>query len=73
MIESVLKGNHPVLTADLINVFLFAEGTKMFNTKTVEELISGYQDPLLKAAKALGYVTDDTFSLINGVDLNIKY
>jgi hypothetical protein len=68
MIDSVTKGSFPTLTADAVNLLFAVFRIKMFVTKTVDELISGYVDPLLVAAKALGYVTDDTFSLLNGVN-----
>ena len=43
--------------------------TKLFITKTVGELISGYQDPLMALAKMFlpEVIKDDKFSLINGV------
>ena len=40
-----------------------------FITKTVEEIVSGYPDPLLKIAKILDPSLDSNFSILNGVSL----
>ena len=51
---------------DALNAIFFVFGVKPFNTKTVNELVEGYTDPLLKMAKFFG-AKDDTFSLLKGV------
>jgi hypothetical protein len=57
----------PAMVDDLLRLF----NTKLFLTKTVGELISGYQDPLMALAKLFlpEVIKDDKFSLINGVIL----
>ena len=69
MIEVGLQGKYQDLTAEAINLIFKIFRTKIFITKTVEELITGYEDPLLKIAKKYlpNVVTDDKFSMLNGV------
>ena len=71
MIDSALKGTHETLKAEVLNLFLKTAGIKLFNTRTVKELISGYVDPLMTMAKLAGYADTDVFSLLNGVSFNI--
>ena len=44
-------------------------GSEIFISKTVNELISGYHDPLMSIAKTIlpNLIRDDKFSLNNGV------
>jgi len=74
LVETSLKGKFKDLTAEGINIFFKLYGTKIFETKTVQELISGYKDPLLTLGKIFtpNIVKDDTFSMINGVS-NLPY
>ncbi len=69
MIEGSLKGNLQNFTAEGINLIFKLFGTKIFITKTVKELISGYKDPLLTIAKQIipNVVKSDLFSMLNGV------
>lgn len=69
LIESAMINGSSILTAPGINSAFFVLRTKIFETKTVKELISGYKDPLLTMAKIFvpGVVKDDHFSLINNV------
>ena len=63
----------PVIAPEAVNSMLKLFKTKLFITKTAGELISGYEDPLMKMAKTFlpKVIKDDKFSLLNGV--NIKF
>jgi hypothetical protein len=54
---------------EIIQLILDAYDTELFVTHTVGELITGYEDPLLKIAKAFlpNLVKDTKFSILNGV------
>lgn len=70
MIESATNSNSQVLGPALVNTLLGFLDTKLFVTRTVGELISGYTDPLMFLAKTFvpKLVKDDKFSLLNGVN-----
>jgi hypothetical protein len=69
MIEFSTHGHSKTVEPLAIDLLLKLFGTELFLTKTVEELISGYQDPLMAMAKTFlpAVVKDDKFSLLNGV------
>lgn len=54
--------DHPVL-ANLISSYMRSQGEGLFVTRTVGELLWGYQDGLLKALKLLQPQLDDVFGL----------
>lgn len=58
------------LVPGMVNDLLKLLGTKLFETKTVKELIGGYKDPLMALAKMFEpeLIKDDEFSLVNGVN-----
>lgn len=68
MIEQASRSRFSELGPTLVNTLLAFLNTKLFLTKTVGELISGYKDPLMELAKAFmpQIIKDDKFSLING-------
>lgn len=72
MIEQTARSRFKELGPTLVNTLLAFLGTKLFETKTVGELISGYKDPLMELAKTFlpKIIKDDKFSLLNGVNLN---
>ena len=74
MVEVASKMHSKELVPSLVNDLLKLLGVKLFETKTVKELISGYKDPLMALAKMFepGLIKDDEFSLINGV-FNLIY
>jgi hypothetical protein len=53
----------------LINLVLKLSNSKLFVKKTIKELISGYDDPLLTIANTFfpNMVKNKKFSLLNGV------
>ena len=54
---------------DFINGVYFALDVKPFTTKTVDEIIEGYSDPLLKIAQLIDKnIKDDKFGLLFGVN-----
>jgi hypothetical protein len=63
----------PVIAPEAVNAMLKLFKTKLFVTKTAGELISGYEDPLMKMAKTFlpKVIKDDKFSLLNGVSITI--
>lgn len=68
MINSIMKNDDSDFTATGINSLLNLQNIKLFVTKSVKELIAGYEDPLMKLAKNFGAnVTQTKFSLINEV------
>jgi hypothetical protein len=73
MIENTLKSNN-IIEMMLTNELFKVLKTKLFISKTVKELISGYADPLMSMAHILSpnKVKDDKFSLLNGVYIH-KY
>ena len=68
MIENILKSKN-ILTILMINKLFKTLRTKLFITKTVKELLSGYEDPLMEMAHILNpnLVKDGKFSLLNEV------
>ncbi|KAM4635702.1 lysosome membrane protein 2c [Polymixia lowei] len=54
--------NHPVM-ANLISSYMKSLGEGLFTTRTVGELLWGYEDGLLKALKVLDPELDDVFGL----------
>jgi hypothetical protein len=56
------------LGPDVANLLFDFLGTTLFVTKSVGELIAGYEDPLMALAKQFlpQLIKDDTFSLVNG-------
>ena len=68
LIETSMHLNSKVIAPELVNLMLKALNTKLFVTKTVGELISGYKDPLMSLAKRFlpKLITSDEFSIING-------
>lgn len=71
MIEQTARSRFKELGPSLVNTLLAFLGTKLFETKTVGELISGYKDPLMELAKTFlpKIIKDSKFSLLNGVNL----
>lgn len=69
MIEQILRNKFKNIESEFLNSLLKLMNIKLFVTKTVGELISGYQDPLLKLAKTFepNIVKSDKFSLLNDV------
>lgn len=57
----------PSMVDDLFKVL----DTKLFETKTVKELIEGYKDPLMALAKLFmpDLIKNDEFSIVNGVNI----
>ena len=56
--------------ANMMNMLFSIYKIKLFQTKTVRELMNGYEDSLLNIAKKMdSSVTDSKFSLINGVSI----
>lgn len=70
MIESAYKNKYRDLSILAVNGILDLFDDSLFKTKTVGELIVGYDDPLLKFAKTFVpyIVKDDKFGLLRGVD-----
>ncbi|RNA35695.1 lysosome membrane 2-like [Brachionus plicatilis] len=68
MIEQTARSRFKELGPALVNALLAFLGTKLFETKTAGELISGYKDPLMELAKTFlpNIIKDDKFSLLNG-------
>lgn len=68
MIEVASRGSSKEIVPEIVDATLKLYNESLFMTKTVGELISGYEDPLLKIAKKFlpQIVKDDKFSLING-------
>ncbi|CAF0919380.1 unnamed protein product [Brachionus calyciflorus] len=68
MIEQTVRSRFKELGPTLVNTLLAFLNTKLFVTKTAGELISGYNDPLMKLAKTFmpQVIKDEKFSLING-------
>jgi hypothetical protein len=54
--------------SEVANALFALFGTELFVTKTVDELIAGYEDPLMALAKQFlpALIKDDKFSLVNG-------
>ena len=69
MIEQTLKGKSKIIQPEAVNGLLKMLKTKLFETKTVGQLIRGYKDPLMALAKIFlpNIIKDDKFSLLNGV------
>jgi hypothetical protein len=59
----------------IANVLFDLLGTTLFVTKTVGELIGGYEDPLMALAKQFlpSLIKEDKFSLVNGVSIYDEY
>jgi hypothetical protein len=47
----------------IANILLELAKIELFVTRTVDELIAGYEDPILKVAKRFGIVNDSIFGL----------
>jgi hypothetical protein len=58
--------NRPLFIS-FIESILIQQKTELFVAHTVAEIISGYEDPLLKWAQSLNLVPSDVFSVLNGV------
>ena len=71
MIEQTLKGKSKIIQPEAVNSLLKMLKTKLFETKTVGQLIRGYKDPLMALAKIFlpHIIKDDKFSLLNGVSV----
>ena len=69
MIEIASKGRFKNIEQTAVDAVIRLFGSKLFETKTVGQLISGYNDPLMTIANILlpQVVKDKQFSLINGV------
>lgn len=69
MIEVSSKMHSKEILPSMVNDLLKLLGTKLFETKTVGELIKGYKDPLMSLAKMFlpEVIKDDKFSIVNGV------
>lgn len=57
------------LEANLISAYMRGTGEGLFTTRTVGELLWGYEDGLLKALKVLRPDLDDVFGLFYKVSL----
>lgn len=70
MVEVASRMHSKDLVPAIVNDLLKLLGTKLFETKTVKELIGGYKDPLMALAKMFEpeLIKDDEFSLVNGVN-----
>ena len=54
--------------ATVINGAFWLYKVEVFKTKTVDEIVSGYEDPLLKMAQFFDKtIKDSKFSILNGV------
>jgi hypothetical protein len=69
LIETAVHGKSKEFEPFFTNILLDTFKTKLFETKTVGELISGYADPLMTIAKVVlpNIIKDNKFSLLNGV------
>lgn len=63
MINDAINNKDNIMQIDLV---LKMYNTKLFVTKSVGELIKGYEDPLLKLGKTLNKVKESMFSLTSG-------
>ena len=61
------KFKHSLL-ANLISAFMVSSGEGLFTTRTVGELLWGYEDAFLKAAKSIVPELDDMFGLFYKVE-----
>lgn len=57
------------LEANLISAYMKGTGQGLFTTRTVGELLWGYEDGLLKALKTIKPDLDDVFGLFYKVSL----
>ena len=69
MIEVASRMHSKEFVPAMVNDLLRLLDTKLFETKTVKELIGGYKDPLMALAKMFEpeLIKDDEFSIVNGV------
>lgn len=75
MIEQGLKSKSKLIQPAAINELNRMLKTKLFERKTVGELIGGYRDPLMTLAKLFlpKLIKDNKFSLVNGVCFRIFF
>lgn len=71
MIEKMSKMDSKDSSPSMVNYLLDFLETRLFVTRSVGEIISGYNDPLMELAKMSmpKVVKDDKFSLMSGVCL----
>ena len=68
MIEQIISNRFEVFGKSFANSILNHLETKLVIKRTIKELISGYDDPLMELAKDYmpDFIKDDKFSLMNG-------
>ncbi len=70
----ILKGLSDKISPLIFNVILSINKAKLFTTRTIDEIISGYKDPILVTIKNRfpDIIKDDIFGLLRAVNISLK-